>query len=421
MKLWGNKYVVHQRLTGLSSVPLINPVSLIIRLVNPVSLICISLLLLAVTPSFSQSKGRGTLNNERKRIEERIRLSSQLLAETSYKRDKSLVELALVNQQIIDRESLIRSINQEISAINGRIQELDQIICAMEEDIEQVKEDYAHTAKVTYKTLDEDNLLLSVLSARSVADAYYKAQYYKQFSRYRKTQLERLQKSARFLTSKADELNVYIREREKLVTEKRQELNKLKSTKTDQNKLFFSLKAKESQYRKSLDNQRKSLKSLIRRIDKSYGVAASVTTTNNPTGKSFAQQRGRLVWPIRSGKGIVVGKFGITTDPFGNRISNDGIYIRAPKGEQTRAVFKGKVSGVQKVPLYGYMVILEHGIYRTVYANLSAVTVKKGDKVTSGQTIGTVRTDNRTDETVLNFMIYKIPNKFVNPLRWVKP
>lgn len=390
-------------------------------LINPVSAVFISLLILSFTPVLSQSKNRSNLNNERKRIEERIRLSSQLLEETSYKRDKSLVELALVNQQIRDRESLIGSINREIEAITARIQELDQIICAMEEDMNQVKEDYAHTAAVTYKTLEDDNILLSVLSARSVADAYYRAQYYKQFSRYRKTQLERLQKSTRFLTIKADELNENIQEREKLLTEKREELNKLKATKADQNNLFFALKAKESQYRKNLDNQRNALKSLIKRIDKSYGVAASATTTNNATGKSFAQQRGRLVWPIRSGKGIVVGKFGITTDPFGNRISNDGIYIRTPKGEQARAVFQGKVSGVQKVPLYGYMVILEHGIYRTVYANLSAVTVKKGEQVSSGQTIGTVRTDNRTDETVLNFMIYKIPNKFVNPLRWVKP
>lgn len=412
MKLWR----IDEKMIGLAPKML---TGLINRFVdNPVSVLCFTLMLFTAVPTFSQ---RTNLTNERKRIEERIRLSSQLLAETSYKRDKSLVELALVNQQIKDRESLIASINREIATINERITELDQIICSMEEDIEQVKTDYAHTAAVTYKTLEEDNLLLSVLSARSVADAYYRAQYYKQFSRYRKTQLERLQKSARFLTSKAEELNDNIREREKLVLEKREELNKLKSTKADQNNLFFTLKAKESQYRKSLDNQRNALQSLIKRIDKSYGVAATVATPNNATGKSFAQQRGKLVWPIRSGQGIVVGKFGLTTDPFGNRISNDGIYIRTPKGEQTRAVFQGKVSGVQKVPLYGYMVILEHGIYRTVYANLSAVTVKKGDQVTSGQTIGTVRTDNRTDETVLNFMIYKIPNKFVNPLSWVKP
>ena len=387
---------------------------------NKITSLSILLMLGLLLPAFSQKKSRQQLNNERKAIEERIRLSSQLLAETSYKRDKSLVELALINQQIKDRESLIQSINKEITAINERIIELDQIVCAMEEDIEQVKEDYAHTAAVTYKNMDQDNMLLSILSARSVADAYYRAQYYRQFSRYRKTQLERLQKSARFLSVKAEELNEHIKEREVLLIEKREELAKLKATKSQQNDLFFTLKAKESQYRHKLDNQRKALKTLIQRIDKSYGVAAAASTPNNSTGRSFAQQRGRLLWPVRSGQGIVVGKFGITTDPFGNRISNDGIYIRTPKGEETRAVFQGKVSGVQKVPLYGYMVILEHGIYRTVYANLSQVKVKKGDEVKSGQIIGTVRTDSRTDETVLNFMIYKIPNKFVNPLRWVK-
>ena len=182
--------------------------------------------------------------------------------------------------------------------------------------------------------------------------------------------------------------------------------------------LFFALKDKESQYRKRLDQQRRALKALIRRIDASYST--KVPAKNNATGRSFARLKGSLPWPIVAGNGLVVGKFGETEDAFGNRITNDGIFIRTRPAEIVRAVYEGKITGVQKVPLSGTMVIIEHGTYRTVYANLESVKVKPGEQVKSGDEIGTVRTDERTEETIFNFMVYRSPDIFENPQTCLK-
>ncbi len=380
-------------------------------------ILVMSLLILGLNAQ-GQRTSRTDLKKEREKLEDRIRLSSQLLAETSYQRDKSLVELSLLNEQIKAREALIRRLNIEIDDLGNEITDLDAIICAMEEDIEDVKEQYALTAQTTYKTLESDNWLLAIFSAESFAEAYYRTQYLQQFTTYRRTQLRRLRKTKAFLLQKTAELQGAIQARELLIQEKQDELNRLKNTKATQNSLFFTLKEKENKYRVRLTQQRKALKSIIKRIDRNYGVKA--TGKNNATGKSFKQQRGKLGWPVSASNSIVVGKYGVTKDPFGNRITNDGIYIRTPKGQKVQAVFQGKVTGVQKVPLSGYVVIVEHGIYRTVYDNLDKVSVKKGAAITMGQEIGTVRTDPRTNETILNFMIYRIPNVFENPLRWVR-
>ena len=323
----------------------------------------------------SQRTSRNALKKEREALENRIRLSSQLLAETSYQRDKSLVELSLLNEQIKAREGLIRRLNIEIDDLGDQIDELNQLICSMEEDIEEVKAQYAQTAQVTYKTLEGDNWLLAIFSAESLAEAYYRTQYLQQFTTYRRTQLRRLRKTKEFLLKKTEELQFAIQAREELIQEKKAELNRLKNTKAEQNSLFFTLKEKENKYRVRLDQQRKALKSIIKRIDRNYGVKAA--GKDNATGKSFKQQRGKLGWPVSASNSIVVGKYGVTKDPFGNRITNDGIYIRTPKGEKVQAVFQGKVTGVQKVPLSGFVVIVEHGIYRTVYDNLDKVSVKK--------------------------------------------
>jgi murein DD-endopeptidase MepM/ murein hydrolase activator NlpD len=57
-----------------------------------------------------------------------------------------------------------------------------------------------------------------------------------------------------------------------------------------------------------------------------------------------------------------------------------------------RAVFRGEVSSVIVLPGAGKAVIISHGAYRTVYSNLREVSVTKGQKVDTKQTMGTVLT-----------------------------
>ena len=96
---------------------------------------------------------------------------------------------------------------------------------------------------------------------------------------------------------------------------------------------------------------------------------------------NFEKNQGRLPWPVL--KGIVVGHFGIHPHPVLKHVTtnNKGIYIQCPKGSQARAVFDGEVTQTFSIAGSNKTVIIKHGIYRTVYSNLSKVTVKVGDKV----------------------------------------
>ncbi|MFM8958827.1 MAG: murein hydrolase activator EnvC family protein [Bacteroidota bacterium] len=63
-------------------------------------------------------------------------------------------------------------------------------------------------------------------------------------------------------------------------------------------------------------------------------------------------------------------------------------------------------------------VILRHGQYLTVYAHLSETTVSKGQKVNTGQALGSLHTRQEDGESVLQFQLWKGTTK-VNPLPWL--
>ena len=125
---------------------------------------------------------------------------------------------------------------------------------------------------------------------------------------------------------------------------------------------------------------------------------------------NFANNRGRLPMPL---SGQIVSHFGqYNVAGMSNiRLNNDGINIKGAPGSAVRSM--GEVSGVF---MAGGMsvVMIRHGIYITVYANLGSVGVSKGQKVGTGQTIGTV---GRTG--ILQFQLRKETAK-LNPEQWLR-
>jgi murein hydrolase activator len=99
-------------------------------------------------------------------------------------------------------------------------------------------------------------------------------------------------------------------------------------------------------------------------------------------------------------------------------VSNDGIDIETSKGTLARAVFEGEVTGVASLPGAGKVVIIRHGEYLSVYANLNDVYVKTGDKLKTKQNIGTIRYDDGEAKTALQLQIWKGQTK-LDPEAWL--
>lgn len=94
-----------------------------------------------------------------------------------------------------------------------------------------------------------------------------------------------------------------------------------------------------------------------------------------------------------------------------------GIDFTAPKGTAIQATGNGKVIKVEKRKKgYGNNVTIDHGFgYTTLYAHMSEIIVKEGDKVTKGQKIGTIGSTGTSTAPHLHYEV-RINNKPVNPI-----
>ena len=113
-----------------------------------------------------------------------------------------------------------------------------------------------------------------------------------------------------------------------------------------------------------------------------------------------------FIWPAA---GRITSPYGWRTSPFsGGRQFHSGIDIGAPMGAPVRAAMSGRVSTVGWDNVLGnYIVITHHSGYRTLYAHLSAVRVRPGAYVGTGERIGNVGNTGQSTGPHLHFTVYR--------------
>jgi len=94
--------------------------------------------------------------------------------------------------------------------------------------------------------------------------------------------------------------------------------------------------------------------------------------------------------------------------PVGGK-PNQGINIAAPAGTPIKAAASGVVAYAgNELRGYGNLVLIQHGDgLVTAYAHAASLSVKKGDQVAAGQTIGTVGQTGAVDQPQLHFEVRK--------------
>jgi murein DD-endopeptidase MepM/ murein hydrolase activator NlpD len=146
-------------------------------------------------------------------------------------------------------------------------------------------------------------------------------------------------------------------------------------------------------------------------IPKPQVKTASVPKAKTPSIPKLAA--GNFMRPV---DGKIVSSFGTKKDG----LHNDGINIKAVKGTPVRAAQNGVVVyNGDDLEGYGNLVLIRHeNKMVTAYAHLDKTLVKRGAKVSRGQSIGTVGKTGQVDTPQLHFEIRKgstplNPDKFL--------
>jgi murein DD-endopeptidase MepM/ murein hydrolase activator NlpD len=122
-----------------------------------------------------------------------------------------------------------------------------------------------------------------------------------------------------------------------------------------------------------------------------------------------------FIYPVSK---TITSDYGWRKDPIsGKQTFHTGVDFRANTGTAVKAALDGTVSVVSTNWLYGQHIILSHSNgYKTLYAHLSAFSVKKGDRVLQGKKIGEVGSTGYSTGPHLHFGMYDKSGKLVNPL-----
>ena len=82
-------------------------------------------------------------------------------------------------------------------------------------------------------------------------------------------------------------------------------------------------------------------------------------------------------------------------------------------------MFEGTVLNIMTPKNGNNAILIKHGNYLTIYKNLSKIYINKGEKVSTKQDIGEVRTNKASGEAILSFGVWKGLEK-QNPAYWIK-
>lgn len=169
----------------------------------------------------------------------------------------------------------------------------------------------------------------------------------------------------------------------------------------------------------SAESVRKMIATMVtkeERLSKKGQHSSSVASTaSTPTGGVFKQSN--LPSPVGSKK--ILHGFGTYRNQLTNtQTNNPGVDISVQSGTPVSAIAEGVVSHVDWLPGYGSLVILDHkNGFRTVYANLSQTSVKKGQAINGGQAIG--KSGESVDGEFVHLEIWHNRTR-LNPLTYLR-
>ncbi|HTJ14387.1 MAG TPA: peptidoglycan DD-metalloendopeptidase family protein [Dinghuibacter sp.] len=420
-------------------------------------------------PALGQ-QSRTELEKQRQDIQRQLEEVNATYNEVKKNKKESLGQLNLVQQKIRLRNREIENINAQIRAVDDSLFFINREIYRLRADLDTLKANYAKSLIYAYKNRSSYDFLNFIFSATSFNDAVRRVEYLKSYRQNREQQVAEIIKTEGLITHKARDFASTKVAKNEVLSNDSKARSKLEEEKREKDEVVSGLKSRERELagtiaakKRDLGQLQLAIKTAIRHeielakkaeAAKAARVAAAAPTqpATTPSGRrvvvtpngapaggtetktvhtevllnseediklasNLESNRGRLPWPVS--KGYVVAHYGKNLIE-GTKLDyfNTGITIGTDVGAQVKAVFDGEVSSIPDVEGQS-AVILKHGNYFTSYANLATVSVNKGDKVHTGQVIGTAAQGDSGGGQIDFIMMRDLTPQ--NPEPWLRP
>lgn len=386
---------------------------------------------LFTTPAFAQSKSQ--LEKDKAKVEQEIKQLNRDLAKAKKNSKSGQQEINLLEKKIAQRTKLINTIGGELNLLGVQMQRTQDSIALMQVQIDSLKTEYAKVVRTLYGNRGNLDKLVLLMDTKSYNYAFLRTKYFTQYSRYRRRQ-------AAFIREKEAELNeagVALarqqretttllaqeqRHKDELAREQKLRQQNLKKSQQQEKDLQAQINKKEKQKRQLQQQIQRIINEEIAKANKKSGSSSGKSGSNAGSAaevalsNDFVSNKGRFPWPVYYTK--VLREYGKYTHSSGGQNMNNGIDLLCKSGASVQSIFNGTVSRVFICPNGTKGIIVRHGEYMTVYANMGTVTVSEGSKVTTKQNLGTVYT-NSEGNAEFSFQLWKGTSS-LNPRSWLR-
>jgi len=282
------------------------------------------------------------------------------------------LEVRLRSEELREAQLVLQRTNEQMDATVRRARELEGSIAAARPVL-------AERARALYK-LGELSYLRLLLSVDRPSDIFRGYRFVSALARRDNKRIAGLRSDLAALAATRAELERKTREALELRAGLERTRRGLDADRRRKEKLLTEIverKETHAAYLQELEDAEARLPQLLQ------GLSAEDVAVPIPVFK------GSLPWPAA---GHVRVAFGRRKHPrFDTYTFENGIEIAAPEGTPVTAVHEGTVAFADRFRGYGLMVVLDHGgKHHTLYAHLADVRVQPGQKVATGQALGTV-------------------------------
>lgn len=404
---------------------------------------------------------------QRKETEKNIEKTKKQLADAEAELGRNLRKVSKLEEDIERTSANAARLKARIDSITNEARIVKDSIEAGEAELARLRSLYTKAVRSARKNRREMNATTFIFSASTFRQAWRRMHYLEEFSEWRKRKTAEINSTVEALKRQREALEQMKIKVQNLRKETLAEERTLRANKASLAQAVSSLQGKQKELNAMLKRQQESLRKLDRQIeeliqkeieeqqrreaeearrraaeqkknngatDKKESSAGAKNsdkkaqgskftpgaTAENSPGK-FADQKGKLPSPL-SHTYVVAQGFGIQQHRSIKtlEINNSGVDLETAPSATARAVYPGVVSAVFIHEGLGHVVLIRHGEYITVYANVKGLRVTKGDKLKTGDVIGSVAPSSvNPDRGMLHFEIRREREK-INPLLWLK-
>lgn len=365
---------------------------------------------------------------ERKaRLEREIAIIDRQLAENASQSSSMLSDLTLIRKKISNRKALVTEADRQVRKYADSIYLTNREITRLQVRIDTLTSHYSRLVMSAYKNRDARVWYMYMFASDNLGQAFRRFGYFRNLSSQMKSEAQRIRDMQDELAVKKERLDRMKKESEAVKASRQKELDELRKDENKADGVVKRLQKDRKKYQNQLTAKKKEVNALNREIAR---IIAAAMKTDDQKKKDqvraqldmkldaeFANNQGKLPWPA---EGPVVSRFGKQYHPVYKNLElppNNGVDIALSKGTSVNVVFDGVVTQVFVMPGYNQCVLVQHGNYFTLYCKMKGLVVKAGDKVRTGQALGTIDTIN--GQTQLHFEVWKGKTP-QNPEQWLR-